>query len=206
MGSRPRPGIGAGELGEARAALQRAVDLAVAGGNHWATFECTARLTILELEAGDLNAAGPRCAALGELAARLGSRGSETAYAAAIATLAAVAGRKRGAAAALDDAVVELERMDAGFLAPDLLGIAAEAEFRAGDGSTALAHATRAFEELARSAGRPLETARARVVLACLRAKRREFDEAEAHLKAVAGDDGRLSIMWWRCAGRRKPW
>ena len=181
----------AGDLAEARAALHRAVDLAAAGGNHWAEFECAARLTILELEAGDLDVARPMCAALPDLAARLGTRGSETAYAAAIAALAAVAGREPEAAARFDEAVAELERIDAAFLAPDLLGIAAEAEFRAGDGAAASAHANRAFA-LARATGRPLETARARALLACLHAERGAFDEAAAHLEAVTGDDGRL--------------
>src|ERR1051325_4333234 len=36
-------GAGAGELPEARTALERAIELAAARGDHWATFECTAR-------------------------------------------------------------------------------------------------------------------------------------------------------------------
>jgi DNA-binding SARP family transcriptional activator len=180
----------AGELPGARAALAQAIDLATVGGDHWAIFECTARLAVLELEAGDVDSAWARCETLGPLAARLGTRGSETAYAAAIAALAALVRTQKGDTAAFDDAVNELERIDAGFLAPDLLGIAAEAEFRRGQGA-ALAHATRAFE-LARSAGRPPETARARVLLACIAASGGAFDEAEAHLQAVAGEEGRL--------------
>ncbi|MCA1845209.1 MAG: hypothetical protein LC792_18860, partial [Actinobacteria bacterium] len=121
----------------------------------------------------------------------LGTRGSEAAYAAAIAALGALIRREDGATAAFDDTVTELERIDASFLAPDLLGIAAEAEFRAGDTAAALVHATRAFE-LGRSTGRPLETSRARVLLACIAADGGAFDEAKAHLQAVAGDDGRL--------------
>jgi tetratricopeptide (TPR) repeat protein len=182
----------AGDVSEARAALERAIDLADAGRHHWATFECTVRLAILELEAGDLDAAQPRCAALGSLAARLGTRGSEAAYARAIAALGDLAGRAPGSAADFDAAVAELERLDASFLAPDLLGIAAEYEFRAGDGDAATAHATFAME-LARSTGRDLEVARARGLLACLAAARGAIDEAEAHLQAVAGEDGRLS-------------
>ncbi|HKY75780.1 MAG TPA: BTAD domain-containing putative transcriptional regulator [Acidimicrobiia bacterium] len=180
----------AGELEQARAALERAIDLAATGGDHWATFECTARLTILELEAGDVTSAWPRCETLPALAARLGTRGSETAYARAITALGALVRRETGASG-FDDAVTELERIDAGFLAPDLLGIAAEAELRAGDAPGALAHATRAFE-LARSSGRPLETSRARLLLALIAAGGGAVDEAEAHLQAVAGDDGRL--------------
>ena len=181
----------AGQLPEARAALLRAIDLAAAGDDHWATFECTARLCVLELEAGDLDAARPRSAALGSLAARLGTRGSEVAYAAAIAALGALTQRETGATAAFGDAVTELERIDAAFLAPDLLGIAAECEYRGGDPTTAMVHATRALE-LARATGRPSETARARMLLACLAAERGAVDEVEAHLQAVPGDDGQL--------------
>jgi tetratricopeptide (TPR) repeat protein len=182
----------AGDLAEARAALERAIDLAAARGDHWATFECTARLTVLELEAGDLDAAGPRAAGLGALADRLGGGGSEVAFARAIAALAAVARREPEAAPAFDHAVVELERIDAGFLAPDLLGIAAEAELRAaGDVAPALAHARWAFE-LARSTGRPTEACRARILLAWLAARTGAVDEAEQHLQAVADDEARL--------------
>jgi len=181
----------AGELPEARAALQQAIDLADAGGDHWATFECTARLTVLELEAGDAGSAGRHSETLGELAARLGTRGSEAAYASAISALVALVRNERGAVDAFDRAVTELERIDAAFLAPDLLGIAAEAELRAGDRAGALALATRAFE-LGRSTGRTQETSRARVLLAWIAADGGSFDEARAHLQAVAGGDGRL--------------
>ncbi len=161
----------AGELIEARVALQTAIDLATAGGDHWGAFECAARLAILELETGDLAAARLRCPMLGPLAVRLGTRGSEAAYSQAIAALASVVDREAGAATAFDQAIAELERIDAAFLAPDLLGIAAEAEFRAGNAVAAAAHATRAFE-LARTTGRPSEVARARMLLACLCAER----------------------------------
>ncbi|HZQ77740.1 MAG TPA: BTAD domain-containing putative transcriptional regulator [Acidimicrobiia bacterium] len=180
-----------GDVPEARAALQRAVDVAAARGDHWATFECTARLTVLDLEAGDVAAARPRAAALAGLATRLGSRGSEAAYARAIAALGALAAREAGAGAAFDTAVAQLERIDAAFLAPDLLGIAAETEYRAGDPEAATEHAARALA-LAEATGRPLEAARARVLLACLASEPGRVDEAEAHLQAVPGDDGRL--------------
>jgi hypothetical protein len=147
---------------------------------------------VLELEAGDLDAAGPRCADLGSLADRLGGGGSEVAFARAISALYALTRNEPGSATAFDDAVTGLERIDAGFLAPDLLGIAAEAEYRAGDAAQASVHAGRAFE-LARSTGRPMEACRARVLLACLAARDGAVDEAERHLQAVAGDEARLS-------------
>jgi tetratricopeptide (TPR) repeat protein len=181
----------AGDRSKARAALLQAVDLAVARGDHWATFECMARLTVLELEAGDFDSAGRHCAALVPLAARLGTRGSEAAYARAIAALDAVMREEPAGAAEFDDAVTALERIDAGFLAPDLLGIAAESEFRAGDTATATAHASRGLE-LARSTGRSVESARTRVLLALFAATQGAIDDAEAHLQAVSGDDARL--------------
>src|SRR5581483_3520420 len=156
-----------GDRPAARAALRRAIDLAAAGGDHWATFECLARLVVLELEAGERDSATGLCADLGPLAGRLGDGGSEAAFARAIAALAALVGQGPEAAAAFDGAVDELERIDAGFLAPDLLGIAAEAEYRAGEPGPATAHAERALA-LSQSTGRPLEAARARILLACL--------------------------------------
>jgi DNA-binding SARP family transcriptional activator len=182
----------AGQRRDAVAALEQAIDLATARGDHWATFEMTARLAVLELEGGDVDDARSRCASLASLAARLGDSGSEGAFARAITALAALTGGEPGAATTFDDAVSDLERIDAGFLAPDLLGIAAESEYRAGDAAAATAHAARAFE-LARSTGRSLETCRARVLLACLAAEREAVDEAEAHLQAVPVDDGPLS-------------
>jgi DNA-binding SARP family transcriptional activator len=182
----------AGQLPEARAALGRAIELAGAHGDHWATFECTARLAVIELEAGDVDAARSHCPALGSLAAQLGTEGSEATFARAIATLADVCRHEPGAAAAFDAAVTDLERIDAGFLGPDLLGIAAEAEYRAGDPEAATTHACRAFDQ-ARSTGRPLEAARASALLACLAAQRNAIDDAAAHLQAVPDDDGRLS-------------
>jgi DNA-binding SARP family transcriptional activator len=181
----------AGELAGAHRALQTAIDLASARGDHWGAFECSARLTILELETGDVAAARFRSRTLQPLAAQLGTRGSESAYAQSIAALTSLVDGEAGAPAAFDQAVAELERIDAAFLAPDLLGIAAEVEFRAGATEAAVTHATRAFE-LARSTSRPMETARARILLACLCATAGAVDEADAHLDAVAGDAGRL--------------
>jgi DNA-binding SARP family transcriptional activator len=182
----------AGQRRDAVAALEQAIDLATARSDHWATFEITARLAVLELEGGDVGDNRSRCASLASLASRLGDSGSEAAFARAITALAALTRREPEAATTFDDAVSDLERMDAGFLAPDLLGIAAESEYRAGDAAAATAHATRAFD-LARSTGRSLETSRARVLLACLAAEREAVDEAEEHLQAVPVDDGQLS-------------
>jgi DNA-binding SARP family transcriptional activator len=182
----------AGRFPEARAALERAIELAADRGDHWARFECTARLVVLELEAADVAVARARGSALAGLAARLGDSGSEVVFARAIDALGALVAGEDGAVTAFDEAVAELERIDAAFLAPDLLGIAAEAELRAGDRSAASRHAVRALS-VAGSVGRLSEVARARALLAGLAARSGAVDDAEAHLQAVADDDGRLS-------------
>jgi hypothetical protein len=147
---------------------------------------------VLELEAADVAVARARGSALAGLAARLGDSGSEVVFARAIDALGALVAGEDGAVTAFDEAVAELERIDAAFLAPDLLGIAAEAELRAGDRSAASRHAVRALS-VAGSVGRLSEVARARALLAGLAARSGAVDDAEAHLQAVADDDGRLS-------------
>jgi DNA-binding SARP family transcriptional activator/class 3 adenylate cyclase len=181
----------AGRLAEARQALRLAVDLATARGDHWATFECTARLALLELEAGEYAAAHPLCDQLDPRAARLGGRGSEQAYARAVAALGALTRRERDAVRDFDDAVGKLMDMDAAFLTPDLLGIAAESEYRAGDLASATAHAERALE-VASTAGRPHEALRARALRACIAARDRAVDDAVADLQAIDAHQGTL--------------
>ena len=78
----------AGDAGGARAALGQARDLAGKGGDHWAEFECSARLAMLEVETGAARTAVELASELGPLALRLGPGGSEEAYAAAVLALA----------------------------------------------------------------------------------------------------------------------
>jgi hypothetical protein len=120
---------------------------------------------------------------LGELGAKLGG-GSEKGYGMAIAALHAVVSRQPGGAARLDDAIAALTRIDAQFLVPDLVGIAAEALYRAGDAVGARAHAERALS-VAEEVARPSEVARAHALLACLAAARHDGDEARTHLAAM---------------------
>lgn len=180
----------AGELDEARAALERAIELATTRGDHWATFECTARLALLELEAGEPESAEPLCELLCSLASKLGE-GSERSYAQAITALRALARRESGAEKWLDDSLADLERIDARFLTPDLLGIAAEIEYHAGNRAAASARALRGLQ-VATEVARPLEGARARAMLACVAAASGALDEAALHLQATASVPGRL--------------
>ena len=172
-----------GDLSSARAALGQAIELATARGDHWATFECTARLALLELEADNIPAAGSLADQLAPLAAKLGE-GSEQPYAAAISALVALARHEHGAMAMLDRAISQLEQIDARFLVPDLHGIAAELHYRAHDLDAAhdrAAFAARVADEVAR----PFEAARAQALLACIAAQRGDLDRSEARLRAV---------------------
>jgi tetratricopeptide (TPR) repeat protein len=177
-----------GDVGSARAALGRAADLAAARSEHWVAFECTARLALLELEAGDVDAAGPLCVQLATLASKLGE-GSERPYAAAVAALYGVARRDPEGTAALDDAVTRLERIDARFLVPDILGIAAELYYRAGSLDLARELAERAMG-VGDNVSRPFESARAHALLARIAMDRGDPDEARRQVGAINGTDG----------------
>ena len=180
----------ADELDEARSALGRAIELATARSDHWATFECTARLALVEIEAGMPEAAATHCERLEPLAAKLGE-GSERGYARAIAALHALTLREPGAEMRFNEALTELERIDARFLIPDLLGIAAEIEHHSGNPKAASARAARSLE-VSVEAARPLEAMRAQAVLACVAAANGALDEARSHLQAGPRGPGRL--------------
>jgi hypothetical protein len=165
--------------------LTQAIELARASTDHWMAFECTARLALFELEEGADDAAGRLCAELGPLAEKLGE-GSEQAYAAAVdAAHATVVGAHDGERR-LDTTIAGLERIDARFLTPDVLGIVAERLYRAGRLDRALARAE-AARAAADDVGRPFESARAHALLACIAAARDDADGARRHLEAVAG-------------------
>jgi tetratricopeptide (TPR) repeat protein len=171
-----------GDVAGARQALGRAIELASARGDHWAVFECTARLALLELDVGDPATAGSLTGRLAEVAGEFGG-GSEPAYATAIAALhgLAVGTSTEGS---LHAAVAELERLDAQFLLPDLLGIAAQIELRHADLDRARSWAERALE-VAEKFDRPNEAARASAVLAAAAAAAGRSDEASARVAAV---------------------
>src|SRR5262249_58313638 len=72
----------AGDAVGAARLLERALEIARAIGDHWAEWDCLARLVMLELEAGHAAAALERCAELTPVAARIGA-GSAWPFAAA---------------------------------------------------------------------------------------------------------------------------
>lgn len=176
-----------GDVPAARRALGEAGALATAAGDHWATFECTARGALLELEAGEIDAAAALAGRLPALAAKLGD-GSERHYAGAIAALCDLARMEPGASLVLDRAISSLEQIDARFLVPDLHGLAAELYLRAGDHDQAAGRALLAAE-VAAEVARPFEVTRAHAVLACVAAQRGDADGSRDHLAAADPSD-----------------
>ncbi len=93
--------------------------------------------------------------------------------------------------ALLDDAITRLERIDARFLVPDLLGLAAERLYRGGHLARAQ-HRAEAAREVADDVGRPFESARAHALLACIAAARGDADEARHQLGLISAAEGSL--------------
>ncbi|HVE45537.1 MAG TPA: BTAD domain-containing putative transcriptional regulator [Acidimicrobiales bacterium] len=172
-----------GDLDGARAALTLAIALAGAKEDHWVTFECTARLALLEIELGDPHNAAPLLDDLATSADRLGQIGSETRFAVAITALYRFVDDP-AASAQLQAAIGALEAIDARFLIPELLGIAAQLAYRRGDLDQSTLFAQRAVD-LAGDVDKPNEAARAHALLACVAAARHDHDSLVAHVDAV---------------------
>jgi DNA-binding SARP family transcriptional activator len=180
----------AGDGPGARAALRQAADLASSGGDHWAEFECSARLAMLEVETGTPDTALELAGALGPLALRLGPGGSEEAFARAVAALARLAAGQPGAAEDVDAAVARLDQIDARYLMPEVLNVSAQFEYSRGGLDRARGQAERA-RAVAEAVDRPLEAGRAHAILACVAARTGSREDAETHIRAVraAGRD-----------------
>lgn len=179
----------AGDAAGARAALREACDLAAAGGDHWAEFECSARLAVLEVETGDARTAVELASELEPLALRLGPGGSEEAFAAAVLALARLAADDPVAASDVDAAIARLDLIDAQYLIPEVLNISAQLEYTRGDLTRARAQAGQALT-LAASVDRPLESGRAHAVLACVAAREGSWEEAIGCIDAARAAGG----------------
>jgi DNA-binding SARP family transcriptional activator len=194
-----------GDAAGARAALRRARDLAAQGGDHWAEFECSARLAMLEVETGAAPTAVELACELGPLALTLGPGGSEEAFAAAVLALARLAAGEPGAPGEVHAAVARLDQIDARYLLPEVLNVSAQLEYARGDLARARAQAERALA-LAVAVDRPLEAGRAHAVLACLAARRDSHEDAIGHINSAqdAGSDQLSSgaHAWLRDAER----
>jgi DNA-binding SARP family transcriptional activator/tetratricopeptide (TPR) repeat protein len=157
-----------GDLDGARRALGQAIVLASASDDHWATFECSTRLALLEIDADDLTAAGPLVDGLRSAADRLGPGGSEATFASAIMALHRL-GDGPWAPAAFVAEVAALEAIDARFLVPDLLNSAAIVALRRRRLDDATNFATQAID-VAAAVDKPTEGARGHAILACVAA------------------------------------
>jgi hypothetical protein len=171
-----------GDVDGARVALRRAVALAAVKEDHWAVFECTARLALLAIDRCD-DGSGALVADLVSAAARLGSGGSETRFAAAVAALHGFAG-DAGTIDALSDEIAGLEAIDAAFLVPELLGIAAGLAYRGSDLDVA-GELARLAADVAERVAKPDEAARANAILSCVAAARGEHDRMIAYVAAA---------------------
>jgi DNA-binding SARP family transcriptional activator len=179
-----------GNTDVARAALAEAIVLATASTDHWITFECTARLALVELEEGAPERAVELCGQLAPLAEKLGE-GSEQPYAAAVAAVSEIAFGIAEGEEHLDEAIVAFERIDSLFLVPDVLGIAAECLYRRGKVDSAYDRASSALG-IADDVGRPFESARAHALLACIAATEGDAATARSHLDALNAVPGVL--------------
>ena len=172
-----------GDVDGARQALREAVTLAAARDDHWAVFECSARLLLLEADVGDPGGARPLLGDLAPTAARLGAGGSEARFASAIAALYRLVDEPSEMDAFLSE-VAALEAIDARFLVPELLGIASQLAYRRADLDQAETLARRALH-MAGTVDKPNEAARAFALLACVAAARRDADGSAAHSQAA---------------------
>ena len=181
-----------GDVGGARLALIEAIRLAAARDDHWAVFECSARLVLLETDVGDPGAARPLLRDLAAAATRLGAGGSEARFASAIAALHRLVDAPSDMEAFLLE-VGALEAIDARFLVPELLGIASQLAYRRADLDQASTLARRALE-IAGTVDKPNEAARACALLACLAAARGDTDGFEAHVRAAREQGAMLPV------------
>src|SRR5262249_32616667 len=173
--------------------LTRALEVARSIGDHWAEWDCLARLTMLELEAGHPEEARKRCAELTPVAARMGE-GSEGPFSAALEAMVALASGEAGADQRLDKAADALRAADArGLLAYTLL-FGAEDDLRAGRTPSARGRAEEALRA-AELVGRCSDVALAHAVLARAGLADRDLVAVEANLEALRRDLERPSDL-----------
>jgi DNA-binding SARP family transcriptional activator len=181
-----------GDIDGSRHALTEAITLAAARDDHWVVFECSARLLLLEADVGDPGESEPLISELAPAAARLGTGGSEPQYACAIVALHRVVDEPAEIDAFLRQ-VAALEALDARFLVPELLGVAAQLGYRRGDLDQACTLAGRALV-IADTVDKPNEAARAHALLACVAARRGDSGGFTAHFEAARARSAVLPV------------
>jgi DNA-binding SARP family transcriptional activator len=184
----------AGDEAAAAAHLERALALARRAGDHWAEYECMARLAMIDLEAGRPAAALARMPALAAVADRLGE-GSEGPLAAALDALARAALGEERVGERLEAALAMLRAIDTKGLLAYAQNLAAELDLAAGRPAEAR---RRAGEALAAASvvERRSQMALARAVLARAAMAAGDRIASRQHLAAAADDlaaPGRLS-------------
>ncbi len=170
-----------GDLDEADARMQRALDFARLREDRWREGECLVWLAIIALERSDFDDVAARCDEMG---------GIGSAAAPILGTLRALA----GLAASDSDAGARLQASFAGLRALDdkarlahLLNTGAALSLQGGDHAGACAAASEALE-VARALGRPTEIAVAGSILARVAVAQGDRDGAAVQLRATRAE------------------
>jgi DNA-binding SARP family transcriptional activator/tetratricopeptide (TPR) repeat protein len=185
----------AGDAAGAASSLNEALDVARGLQDHWASFECLARLVMIDLEAGRPDQALGRSGELGSVAAKLGE-GSEVPVAETLIALACFMAGEGAAGERLERALAELHRIDTKGLLAYAQNLAAELDLAAGRPEAARRRAEEALQAAA-IVDRPTQVVLARALLGRLDLLAGERGAAGAHLAAAtaaAADVDRVSV------------
>lgn len=176
-----------GRGAEARAELERGLELARAEEDAWIASQCLVRLAVLALDRGDPAECERRCGEIEEVSARLGE-GAERAVAAC---LRALAGRVRDpetGSAALEEALALLRAADSKGMLAEVSSRAAALDLAVGRLEEAGARAEEALAN-ASTVGRRGQIARARLASARVARARGDRRAALEHLLAASAED-----------------
>jgi DNA-binding SARP family transcriptional activator len=176
----------AGEEEAAARYLEQALNMARQTQDHWAEYECMARLSMIDLEQGRPAPALRRAAELRAAAARLGE-GSEAPMAETLEALARLELGEDAASGLLETAIERLRLIDTKGLLAYAQILAAEIDLAAGRLAAA---ERRAMEALgaARTVERRSQVVLARTILARIALREGDRDAAMDHLAVARGD------------------
>jgi DNA-binding SARP family transcriptional activator len=152
-----------GDIEAAVGMLEGALAFARSAEARWEEYECLRQLLQLELEAGRMQPALARCAALSEVASRM-SDGSELTVARALTVMARLGAGEPDAGNAMEGALSSLRDIDARGMLSYALTFAAQRDLAAGRIADALRRATEAVSA-ADAVHRPSQASLARAVL-----------------------------------------
>jgi DNA-binding SARP family transcriptional activator len=175
-----------GDYPGALSAFARALLLAQREQEHWAEFECLARMTVVHLERGENRDALRFCAELSVAAGKIGE-GSEGPVAEALEAYARSAVGEADAEARLERALTTLREVDVKGMLAKVLVLAAELDLGSGRLDRAEGRASEALGAAEALQRRSL-VAEARAVLAGVALARGEREKARAHLRPTEVD------------------